>query len=1089
MLKYRSCHLALVLGLARCLALVSPAWASSPAVTLAAGSAANALFPVTSVGQTSSAQTLQLQLNSALAIASITVPPSTGGNQEFTVGSISGCAADGSTVNAANSVCSVSVSFAPRFPGLRQQPLVVTDSTGVTYAFGLTGIGNGPQAVILPGNVTTVSGSSGTTSSTPLGDGGAASAAALYAPEGLFIDNSSNIYIADTSHNRIRVIYQAGGSLACLIELENPTLFGLSAGASSCAGATSAPVAGDIYTIAGNGAGGFNQDAILATSSEINAPAAVAVDATGNVYIGDVTNNRVRVIYAGGAQAACLIEMENGSSFGLGASPTSCSGATSAPVVGYIYTVAGTGTSGFSGDAALASAAKIVSPYGIALDSDGDLFIATSSSTSTIGSHIRVVYQGGANAANLITLENPSVTTPVIGYIYTVMGAATSISSTGDGALATKGGMLYAYGVYVDLNGNIYFPDKTSGTSPTVAKMRVVYNSGSTLAGLIALENSGVTATPGYVYTIAGTSSVGSGPDGVLATASALSGTYDAVVDPAGNVYLAERLNETIRKISASTGIISTIAGVSGSQGVTSGQATTTARLWGPWGLALDSYGGIYFADNGANRLRNDSAAAGTVTFANTNVAAGSAEQAIIENNIGTATLQLSNLTVSSNFAITPPANIAGMNDCALSTSLLPGQSCSVAISFFPVTGGTLTGTATVSDNSLNFTSASHAAPLTGTAVGTITTLTTTPTVLTAGDPTVLTATLTSNGNPVTTGTVTFSIPGTTLGSATVDPTAGTASLTTSALPAGTVTVTTSYPANGSYTESIASFTLTVAAKPATTTTLSVSTQAANLGQTVTLTSTSSSPVSGTLSGTTSFYDGATLLGSSPLLADGTATLPVSTLAAGRHSIVAQYSGDLVYAPSSSSAVAVVVTAPAYSVSPLNPPGIAIASGKTGVLVLTVSTVGGYAKTLTPSCGSLPAGVSCDFTPSALVFTGTNSTQTLAVTVTTVSMASLSSDQRPRQGAEIYAAAILWLPGVLAGVIGLRRKRAWKRWQGMMRLLVLFSGLAAVGALAGCGGIPEVAGPLGTINVPVTLTDGSTATTVNLTVTITGSNY
>lgn len=1088
MLNYRFRRLALLFALVSCLLPISSAWASSSAVTLAAGSAANAVFPQTSIGQTASAQVLQLDLNSALALSSITVPASTGGAPEFAVDSISGCAVDGATLNAANSVCSVSISFSPHYPGLRQQPLVVTDSTGATYAFGLTGIGAGPQAVILPGNVTTVSGAAGTTSSTPLGDGGAAGTAALYGPEGLFVDDSSNIYIADTSHNRIRVIYAAGGSLACLIEVENPTLFGLSAGATSCAGASSTPVAGNIYTIAGTGAAGYNQDGIVATSSEINAPGAVTVDAAGNVYIGDVANYRVRVIYGGGPQAACLIEMENGSSFGLGASPTSCSGATSAPTVGYIYTIAGTGTNGYSGDGALAAAAKIGEPYGVALDSAGDLFLAVDSSTSSIGSHIRVVYQGGANAANLIRLENSSVTTPVVGDMYTIMGGSSSTASTGDGALASSGGMLFAYGLYVDLNGNIYFPDKTSGTTPTVAKMRVVYNSGSTLANLIGLENNGVTATPGYVYSIAGTSTVGSGPDGVLATASSLSGTYDAVVDPAGNVYLAERLNETIRKIDASTGLISTIAGVAKSQGVVSGQANTTARLWGPWGVALDSLGGIYFTDNGANRLRNDSAAAGTVTFASTNVAAGSEAQAIIENNIGTGTLQLSSLSASSNFEITPPANVAGMNDCTVSTALSPGQSCALAISFFPTTGGTLTGTASITDNALNVDNDVQVAPLTGTAAGTVTTLTTNPSAITAGDPTTLIATLTSNGNPVTTGTVTFSIPGVTLGSAAVDATSGTASITTSALPAGTVTVTTNYPANGSYTESIASFTLTAAAKPATSTTLNVSTQAANLGQTVTLSSTTTSPVPGTLTGTVSFYDGDTLLGTSALQANGTASLNISTLAAGNHSIVAEYSGDLVYAPSNSLAIPIQVTAPAYSVTPLNPPGIAISSGQTGSLVLTVSTVGGYAQTLTPTCGTLPAGVSCAFSPATLPFTGNNSSQTLTVTVNTVTQRAANTDRQRQPGAALYAAAF-GLPGALICLLGVRRKRAWTLWQSrIMLFLVLLSGLAALGGLTACGGNNVVAGARGTFNVPITLTDGSTSTTIDLTVTITGAN-
>ena len=1343
------------------------------------------------------------------------------------VGSISGCTVDGTTVNSAGSICNVSVTFTPAFPGLRQQPLVVVDSTGVAYPFGLTGIGDGPQTLILPGNVTTVSGASGTTASTPLGDGGPASAGIPYAPEGLIVDNSSNIYFADTSHNRVRVIYEAGVALACLIQVENPTLFGLSAGATSCAGATSAPTAGDIYTIAGNGGSGYTGDSVLATSSELNAPGSVAVDPAGDVYIGDVTNFRVRVIYAGGAQAACLIELENGASFGLGATPTSCAGATSLPTTGYIYTIAGTGTSGWSGDGALAGSAKIISPYGIALDSAGDLFIATDSATAGVGSHIRVVYQGGANAAGLIALENPG-TTAAIGNIYTIMGGSTSLTSTGDGGLATSGGMLYAYGLYVDVNGNVFFPDKTSGTSPTVAKVRVVYYSGAGAASLISLENPTITTpAPGYVYTIAGTSTVGSGADGVFATSSALSGTYDVAVDPAGNVYLAERLNYTIRKINAATGLISTIAGVAGSQNVTSGAATTTARLWGPWGIALDSFGGIYFADNLANRLRNDSAAAGTVSFASTGVGLTSATEAVIANNIGNGNLQLSALAATANFGIASSAGVPGILDCTSSGLLAPGASCSVGLTFSPQTGGPLTGTATVTDNSLNFAGAIHTAALSGTGTGTTTTLTTLPVSPTYGQSVTLNAALVdSSSTPVTSGSVTFSVGGTTLGSAPVNATTGIASITTTLLPGGAIAVNTAYPANGSYTESNASTAIMVTPAPVTitvnsatkvygaalpvlsgtngptqngdtlsikysttataasnvgtypitaaltgvsatnyvatvtaalltvtpatltatanavsrpvntanppltytvtgfvngdtstiltgapnlsttatlsslvgtypititqgtlaatsnytfalvngvlqvtyvgtqtitfspianvtygaapftvnasassglpvtisivsgsnvslsgntstltdgtvtitgagpvslqanqggnasypaaspvsqsftvnpaalavkaantaysygaatpltgtvtgtvagdsftesfttsagtttpipagsytitpavtangttkatnytitytngtltvnkagsVTALSSSTTNANLSSAVLLTATVTSATSGEPTGSVTFTDGATVLGTGPLSASGVATLSVTTLPAGPNAVVAMYGGDANFQVSANSPLTITVTAPSFSVTE-SVPGIAVVSGQSSSVTLTVATVGGYAKTLTPSCGpGLPTAVSCIFTPATLAFTGTNSTQTMTVSINTAgALGAAANMRRPRSGSLVLAATILWMPLSIAGFFGIGRRRSslLQRWQRMALLaLALVGGLSAVGGIAGCGGGSATSAPLGTFNLPITLTDGTNSTTVDVTVSVIGTS-
>jgi len=1401
------------------IALSAPvAWAASNAITLTSGSAANATFAQTNVGQTTTAQVLQLQLNQSLAIASIGVQQSTGSKQEFTVTGIAGCVVNGSTVNAAASVCSVSVTFSPAYPGLRQQPLVVVDSTGVAYTFGLTGIGNGPQTLILPGNVTTISGAAGTTATTASPDGVAAAAGIIYAPEGLFIDNSSNIYIADTSHNKIRVIYAAGAGLACLIEVEAPTMFGLATGATSCAGATSAPVVGDLYTIAGNGIAGYSADAVLASGSDLNAPASVAVDSSGNVYIGDVTNFRVRVVYVGGAQAACLIELENGASFGLGASPTSCSGATSAPIPGYIYTITGSGTSGYSGDGALAGAAKIAAPYGLTLDSAGDVFMAVDSATSGIGSHIRVIYEGGGNAAGLIALENPG-TTPVIGNIYTVMGGASSLASTGDGALAINGGMLYAYGLSVDLSGNIYFPDKTSGTAPSVTKARVVYYSGTTLANLINLTNN-MTATPGFVYNIAGTGTPGSGSDGVIATQSALSGSYDEVVDAAGNIYLAERLNETIRKVNAATGIISTVAGVAGSQNIVSGQATTTARLWGPWGIALDSFGGIYFTDNGANRLRNDSAAAGTVTFAAQGVGTSSVNQYVSENNIGTSGLQLSALAATANFGITPA--VSDTTDCTATGLLAPGASCLLPISFSPQTGGSLGGTASVTDNGLNFTGAVHTVPLIGTATGTSTTVALVPAAPTYGQSVTITATVVdSSSNPVTSGSVTFSVGTTTLGTASI--VSGSASVTTTLLPGGTITISTAYPANGSYTESNTSTSVTVAPAPVTitvnaatkvygaalpafsgsngptqngdklsiaystaataassvgtypitaaltgvsatnyvatvTTALLTITQAtltatanalsrpvntanppltytvtglvngdtsvilsgnpnlsttatlssavgnyaititqgtlaatnnytfafvngvlqitylgtqtitfapianvtygvapfsvsassssglpvtisivsginvalsgntstlvngtvtvtgvgavtlqanqagngsypgatavnqsftvnpaaltvkatnatytygaptaltgsvtgavngdaftetfttsagattpvpagtytitpavtangttnaanyavtytagtltvkqagtttgltpsvtnANLGAAVLLTATVASTTTGVPTGTATFTDGGTAIGTGTLNGSGVATLSVSTLAAGSHSLVAMYSGDNNFVASANSAISIIVTAPAFTVTAPSA-GLAIVSGQTGSVAIPVSTVGGYNKTLTPTCGTgLEAGISCLFAPAALVFTGANNTMTMEVTINTVAAAAELRQPRPWAGG-VLTAALLWLPGSIVGWFGLWRRSGLTPWQRMVFLvLVVFGGLVAISGIEGCGsGSNSNYAAKGTFNVPVTFSDGTNRVTVNVSVTVIGSS-
>src|ERR1700678_841538 len=103
------------------------------------------------------------------------------------------------------------------------------------------------------------------------------------------------------------------------------------------------PSSGYINSVAGTGSGGYNGDGIIATSAEIEDPRGVAVDSSGNIYIADSGNNRIRMVSAS---------------------------------TGYISTIAGTGTSGFSGDGGAATSAELNTPWGIALDSSGNIYFS-----------------------------------------------------------------------------------------------------------------------------------------------------------------------------------------------------------------------------------------------------------------------------------------------------------------------------------------------------------------------------------------------------------------------------------------------------------------------------------------------------------------------------------------------------------------------------------------------------------------------------------------------------------------------------------------------------------------------------------------
>jgi hypothetical protein len=164
------------------------------------------------------------------------------------------------------------------------------------------------------------------------GDGGPATAAELDSPDGVAVDAAGNLLIADTGNDRVRVVAATTG-----------TFYG------------QAMTAGDIYTIAGNGTYGFSGDGGPATAAELDFPEGVAVDSAGNVVITDAGNKRVRVVAA-----------TTGTFYGQ------------AMTAGDIYTAAGNGMEGFSGDGGPATAAKLYAPTGVAVDAAGNLLIMDS---------------------------------------------------------------------------------------------------------------------------------------------------------------------------------------------------------------------------------------------------------------------------------------------------------------------------------------------------------------------------------------------------------------------------------------------------------------------------------------------------------------------------------------------------------------------------------------------------------------------------------------------------------------------------------------------------------------------------------------
>ena len=367
-----------------------------------------------------------------------------------------------------------------------KQSISVAVNLAVTVFVCLMTVGASPSAASAASSViTTVAGS--TQGST--GDGAAATLAKLYHPNGVAVDSSGNVYIADLRNNKIRKITVATGI---------------------------------ITTVAGTGAQGSTGDGAAATLAKLYWPNGVAVDGSGNIYISDYGNNRIRKVTL---------------------------------ATGVITTVAGNGTSGNSGDgvAGGATLASINNPSGVAVDSGGNnLYIG-----DYLNNRVRKV-NGGT--------------------ITTVAGNG-SPGYSGDDAAATSA-TLQPTGVAIDGSGNLLIAD------PVNHSIRKV------------------TISTGIITTLAGTGFPGFSGDAGPAAAAQLYAPNDVSTAANGDIYIADSANNRIRKITALTGVISTVAG-NGTAGYSgdAGQATSAA-LNGPNGVVVDSSGKIYIADFNNNRVR-----------------------------------------------------------------------------------------------------------------------------------------------------------------------------------------------------------------------------------------------------------------------------------------------------------------------------------------------------------------------------------------------------------------------------------------------------------------------------------------------------
>jgi sugar lactone lactonase YvrE len=329
--------------------------------------------------------------------------------------------------------------------------------------------------------VTTLAGQVGCTGT----NDGTGNAARFYYPNGVAVDNAGNVYVADTVNHTIRKVTPVGTNWVVT------TLVGQAGSAGANDGTNSAAL--------------------------FNGPAAVAVDSAGNVYVADTSNDTIRKVAPVGTNWVVT---------------------TLAGLAGSAGSANGTG-----------NAARFYFPFGLTVDTNGNVYVADSANDT-----IRKVTSAGV--------------------VTTLAGLAGNIGSANGTGSAAR--FYYPYDVTVDTNGNVYVADSGNNTIRKMTPAGVV----TTLAGLAGSDgtNNGTGSAARFYF-----------PNG-------------ATVDSAGNVYVADTGNNTIRKVTP-TGVVTTLAGLEWNAGSTDGTGNAALFYW-PDGIAVDSAGNVYVADGGNNTIR-----------------------------------------------------------------------------------------------------------------------------------------------------------------------------------------------------------------------------------------------------------------------------------------------------------------------------------------------------------------------------------------------------------------------------------------------------------------------------------------------------
>lgn len=477
--------------------------------------------------------------------------------------------------------------YAPTTTSIGFPTAVVADGAGNVYVASIP-VDGATSAILKISTTGAMTVYAGTGDTGYSGDGGPATAAQLdlgeslaRAPFGLAVDSAGDLYIPDLENCAIREVSAASGT---------------------------------ITTVAGTGKCGYSGDGAAAKSAQLNLPTAVALDASGNLYIADWGNCRVRQV---------------------------------AVATGSIQTVAGTGTCGsFSTEqtvTGLATAVPIGGPKGIALDGNGNLYIVDGSNA--------VIWQVAAATGHIAIIAGQSPLAPGI------CSQATNTNGYGDGCPATQARLVTPTGIGVDAAGDLFIGESIAmdNVREVNAKTGIISAAGGvefpigqnagvtgddgpaseatfgTPAGVYAYPNGDlliadandfgfpnftrirkVVAQTGIISTMAGNGFRAYSGDGSAAVNAQIAPSGMAL-DASGDIVTAERDNDALRKVSAATGAIQSLSGDFASSDCGDGVGNPTTHAGDPVGVAIDASGDIFYSSPQSDSVCEISAATGNI--------------------------------------------------------------------------------------------------------------------------------------------------------------------------------------------------------------------------------------------------------------------------------------------------------------------------------------------------------------------------------------------------------------------------------------------------------------------------------------------